>query len=77
MIVDRDQNGPAIVSCGEMDLSERGTERHGIGNEVAKHLRQPGLDPGHDERAVAVVQLEHKVRCALRAGRLMEIRERL
>src|SRR5215813_1611415 len=77
LILDSNLNSPSSVSCGEADLGERGAERHGIGNKVAKHLRQPGLDPGHDERAAAVGQLKHEVWRALCPGRLMEVGERL
>src|SRR5262249_970345 len=72
LILDANQGGPAIVSCGEADLAELRAERHGIGDKVAKHLRQPGLDPGHDERA-AVGQFEYEVRRALCSGRLVKV----
>src|SRR5215469_8976011 len=77
LIFDGDQNCPAIVPRAEPDLAERRAEGHGVGNQVAKYLRQPGLDPEYDQRAAAVRQFENEVWGTFCPGRLVEIGERL
>src|SRR5215475_2026650 len=75
LVLDGDQDGPPIVACGEADLAKRRAERHGVGNKVAKHLRQASLDPGYDEWPGAAGQIEYEVRRALCPGRLVKVGE--
>src|SRR5215469_9306687 len=76
LILDGHEDRPALAPRPEPDLATRRAERDSIGDDIAKDLRQPGLDAGHDELAAPLAEFEHQTRRAIGAGRFMDVDER-
>ena len=76
LILDGHEDRPALAPRAEPDLATRRAERDGIGNDIAKDLRQPGLDAGHDELAAPLAEIHQATRAADAPHLVLELPER-
>src|SRR5262249_21909413 len=76
LVLDRDQNGAAVMRGADTDFPVRRAERNRVGDHVQEYLGQATFDAWYNQTAAALGDIYDQTRRALGPGRLVHFTER-